>query len=54
LVSWAKIVFSSVQNVSASEGPVAMPSTSRLPASLTATAIITARLMIRPPSRTFT
>ena len=37
---------------SASDGPVAIPSTSRLPSLLTATATITARLMIRPPSRT--
>ena len=42
------------RHVSASEGPVATPSTSRLPSSLTATAIIAARLTIRPPSRTFT
>ena len=43
----------SVQKVSASEGPVATPSTSRLPSSFTATATITARLTILPPSRTF-
>ncbi len=42
----------SVQNVSASEGPVATPRTSRLPSSFTATAIFTVRLTIRPPSRT--
>ena len=41
-----------VQNVPASEGPVAMQSTSRHPSSLTATAMITARLMIRPFSLT--
>lgn len=35
------------------DGPVATPNTSRLPSSFTATAIITARLTILPPSRTF-
>jgi hypothetical protein len=42
-----------VQNGSASEGPIAIPSTSRTPSVLTATAIITATDTIRPASRTF-
>jgi hypothetical protein len=43
-----------LQNGSASEGPTAMPSTSRRPSLLTPTAIITATDTILPPSRTFT
>jgi hypothetical protein len=43
-----------VQNGSASEGPIAIPSTSRIPSLLTPTAIITATETIRPASRTFT
>jgi hypothetical protein len=38
---------------SASEGPIAMPSTSRVPSVFMATAIITATDTIRPASRTF-
>jgi hypothetical protein len=44
----------SVQNGSASLGPTAMPSTSRTPSVLTATAIMTALATIRPASRHFT
>ena len=44
----------SVQKVSASEAPIAMPSTSRRPWSLTATATVTATETMRPASRTFT
>ena len=44
----------SVQNASASEGITVMPSTSRRPCALTATAMITAAETILPPSRTFT
>ena len=38
----------SVQKVSASDAPIAMPSTSRRPWSLTATATVTATDTIRP------
>src|SRR5579863_5689583 len=41
----------SVQNVSASETPIEMPSTSRLPSPLTATATMTATETMRPCSR---
>jgi hypothetical protein len=44
----------STQNVSASEAPIAMPSTSRRPSVLTATAMVTATETMRPASRTFT
>ena len=44
----------SVQKVSASDAPIAMPSTSRRPWSLTATATVTATGTMRPASRTFT
>lgn len=43
----------SVQNGSASEAPMAMPSTSRLPSMLTPTASVTATDTMRPPWRTF-
>jgi carbamoyltransferase len=43
----------SVQNVSASEGPMSMPSTSRRPSLLTPTAMMTATETMRPPRRTF-
>ena len=43
-----------LQKGSASEGPIAMPSTSRTPSVFTATAIITATDTILPASRTFT
>ena len=43
-----------VQNVSASEGPMSMPSTSRRPSLLTPTATITAIDRMRPFWRTFT
>ena len=43
-----------VQNGSASDGPTSMPSTSRRPSVLTATAIITATETILPAWRTFT
>ena len=49
---FARLRRKSVQKASASDRPVAMPSTSRLPSSFTATATITARLTILPPSRT--
>src|SRR5260221_40785 len=39
----------SVQKVSASEAPIAKPSTSRRPAPLTSTAMITATETMRPP-----
>src|SRR5436190_24087375 len=42
----------SVQNVSASEAPIAMPSTSPRPSLLTATATITATETMRPVART--
>ena len=44
----------SVQKVSASDAPIAIPSTSRRPWSLTATATVTATETMRPASRTFT
>ena len=44
----------SIQKVSASEAPIAMPSTSRRPSVLTATAMVTATETMRPASRTFT
>jgi hypothetical protein len=44
----------SVQKVSASEAPIAMPNTSRRPSLLTATATITATETMRPFSRAFT
>jgi len=44
----------SVQKVSASEAPIAMPSTSRRPSLLTATATMTATETMRPVARTFT
>src|SRR5205823_11764128 len=44
----------SVQNVSASEAPIAMPNTSRRPSLLTATATITATETMRPLARTLT
>jgi hypothetical protein len=44
----------STQKVSASETPIAMPSTSRRPSVLTATAMVTATETMRPASRTFT
>jgi hypothetical protein len=40
--------------VSASDGPISMPSTSRLPSVLTATAIVTATETMRPFWRTLT
>ena len=43
-----------VQNVSASDGPMSIPSTSRRPSLLTPTATITATEMMRPFWRTFT
>ena len=43
----------SVQKVSASDAPIAIPSTSRRPWSLTATATVTATETMRPASRTF-
>jgi hypothetical protein len=42
-----------VQNGSASDAPVATPSTSRRPSVFTATAIITATVTIRPAWRDF-
>ncbi len=44
----------SVQIGSASEVPISIPSTSRLPSSLTPTAMMTATETMRPPWRTFT
>ncbi len=44
----------SVRKVSASDAPTAMPSTSRRPRSLTATAMVTATGTMRPASRIFT
>jgi hypothetical protein len=44
----------STQKVSAFEAPIAMPSTSRRPSLLTATAMVTATETMRPASRTFT
>ncbi len=44
----------SIQKVSASEAPIAMPSTSRRPAVFTATATVTATETMRPACRTFT
>lgn len=44
----------SSQKVSASEAPMAMPSTSRRPSLLTPTAMVTATGTMRPASRTFT
>src|SRR5467141_1108067 len=44
----------SIQKVSASEAPIAMPSTSRRPSLLTATARMTAAETMRPVARTFT
>jgi hypothetical protein len=41
----------SVQKVSASEGPISMPSTSRRPSLLTPTATLTATGTMRPPAR---
>jgi hypothetical protein len=49
--SWRR---NSVQKVSASEAPIAMPSTSRRPSVLTPTAMITATETMRPFWRTFT
>jgi len=43
-----------VQNGSASDGPIAMPSTSRIPSLFTPTAMIAATETMRPASRTFT
>ena len=43
----------SVQNVSASDGPIPRPMISRRPSVLAATAIIAATGTIRPPWRTF-
>ena len=43
-----------VQKVSASEGPISMPSTSRRPSALTPTATMTATETMRPAWRTFT
>ena len=42
------------QNVSASDGPISMPRTSRRPSLLTPTAMITATETMRPFWRTFT
>ena len=50
----ASLCKNSVQKVSASDGPVSMPSTSRRPSLLTPTATITATDTMRPLSRTFT
>ena len=44
----------SVQKVSASEGPMAMPNTSRRPSALTPTATVTATDTMRPLCRSFT
>jgi hypothetical protein len=44
----------SVQKVSASDAPIAKPSTSRLPSSLTPTATITVTETMRPSRRAFT
>lgn len=44
---------SSVQNVSASDGPMPRPMISRRPSVLAATAIMAATGTIRPPWRTF-
>ena len=44
----------SVQKVSASEGPMSMPSNSRRPSALTPTAMITATETMRWLRRTFT
>ncbi len=43
-----------VKNVSAPDGPISMPSTSRRPSLLTPTAMITATETMRPFWRTFT
>ena len=43
-----------VQNVSASEAPMSMPSTSRRPSTLTPTAMITATEVMRSSCRSFT
>ena len=43
-----------IEPVSASEAPIAMPSTSRRPSLLTATATMTATETMRPLARTFT
>ncbi len=45
---------STVQNVSASEAPTAMPSTLRRPSPLTPTVMVTATETIRPASLAFT
>jgi hypothetical protein len=42
------------QKVSASEGPISTPSTSRRPSALTPTATMTATETMRPAWRTFT
>lgn len=44
----------SIQKVSASDGPMSMPSTSRRPSVFTATAMVTATETMRPFWRTFT
>jgi hypothetical protein len=44
----------STQKVSASEAPIAMPSTSQRPSVLTATTRVTATDTMRPASRTLT
>ena len=49
----ARLRRKSVQNVSASEVPIAMPSTSRLPSAFTPTAMVTATETMRPAWRTF-
>ena len=41
----------SIQKIAASERPMSMPSTSRLPSVLTPTAMVMALEMMRPPSR---
>src|ERR1700728_2005194 len=50
----ASVRRNSVQNVSASEQPTAMPRTSRRPSSFTPIAMVTATETMRPPCRTFT
>jgi hypothetical protein len=44
----------SSQKVSASDQPISIPSTSRLPSPLTPAAMVTALATMRPASRTFT
>jgi hypothetical protein len=48
----ARLRRKSVQKVSASDAPIAMPSTSRRPSLLTPTAMVTATETIRPACRT--